>query len=248
MGSLGSGIRRVSQAVTSTAVRSSVLPVSEALVRLTHEFVDVVDGAVARSTETTVFDGLPGRLRLSTPVARVEARTQPVVDAWLDTAVAAAPEPWAALAHALLATSPELDWIVSYEHLASSPVVDAFRPNYSFAALMGPSFRGRNPPFLADGLLAGFSLQAPHVHYPAHHHEPPELYGVMSGDIDWQIGDTWHAKSPGDLAIHRSHESHSMRTTADPVLTWVCWSRGTGSHVYMPSMDPPDNTMAPITY
>jgi len=222
--------------------------VSEALERLASEFIAVVDDVLLDDLGPGLFAGLPARLRERSRSGRVERRMQPVVDTWLTRAVDASTGPWTGLARALLAASAELDWIVSYPHLERSAAVDAFRPNYSFAALMGPAFRGRNPPFHADDLLAGFSIQAPHVTYPAHHHEPPELYGVLSGTIDWQIGETWHTKSPGELAVHRSHESHSMRTTDEPTLTWVCWPRGADSHVYMPSMDPADNTMPPTVY
>jgi mannose-6-phosphate isomerase-like protein (cupin superfamily) len=222
--------------------------VTTTLDRLAREFVAAVDGVFSGDIGTPMFDGLPDRLRSGSPTVGADIRNQPIVDRWLAPAVEASSGPWFELAEALLIAATELDWIVSYEHLDGSPVVDAFRPNYSFAAVMGPRFRGRTPPFHAEDLLAGFSLQAPHVTYPAHHHEPPELYGVMSGSLDWQIGETWHTKSPGDLAIHRSHESHSMRTTVEPVLTWVCWTRDPGCHVYMPSVDPVDETMAPIDY
>ena len=70
----------------------------------------------------------------------------------------------------------------------------------------------------------------------------------MSGTLDWQVGSTWRTVGPGDVIVHRPHESHAMRTGSEPALTWVAWSSAPNSSVYMPSLDPVDNTMAPMSY
>jgi len=174
--------------------------------------------------------------------------TQPVVDQYLTVAVANAPEPWRRLAHLLLHASPHLPWLRSYENLESSPELEMFRAHYSYQLIAGPVFRGHQPPAFAPDLLVGFSLQAPNVFYPQHHHEPAEMYGVISGHLDWQVGDTWSRVGPGDVIVHRSHESHAMRTFDEPALTWVLWPTDPDCNVYMPSMDPADETMEPRRY
>ncbi len=243
-----SDIWSASQPVTGSAGCSSVRPVSEALEHLSRQLLAAVDDSLVSVPQADLFIGLSERLRALPPPRSVRAQTLPVVDEWLAAAVAAAPEPWSDLAHALLAASSRLPWLMAYENLDPSPGLEAFQRHYSFALLAGPSFRGHQPPQIDDQMIAGFSIQAPQVLYPPHHHAPPELYGIISGAVEWQIGDTWTLKGAGDTAIHRAHESHAMRSVGQPVLTWVCWPHGAASHVYMPSLDPPNSSMAPISY
>ena len=217
---------------------------SEAVDRLWRAFVAVVDDALA-SHGTSAFETLGQRLTSATPNHSLTPLTQPVVEQLLAPSVDAAPEPWRELALLLAAASPELPWLKSYEHLEPAP---EFQPRYSFLLLGAPSFRGYEPAFLLPDALLGLTLQAPHVVYPAHHHEPPEMYGVISGTLDWQVGTTWSTKGPGDVIVHRSHESHSMVTRDDPVLTWAVWPRNPETHVYMPSLDPPEKSMEPTPY
>ena len=221
---------------------------ADAIEALWHELQHVIDSTLQQHEAASLFaecDVLHERHVRNPAVAPA---TQPVVREWLATAVANAPEPWRRLAERVAAATPELPWIRSYENLESSDALEAFRAFYSYQVLAGPVFRGRAAAIAVDDVLIGFSLQAPNVFYPAHHHEPPEIYGVISGALEWQVGDTWSTVGPGDVIVHRSHESHAMRTLDEPALTWVMWPRNPHADVYMPSLDPPDKTMAPITY
>jgi len=220
---------------------------SDALDDLVREFLAAL-GPVVSNDGAETFEDLPDRLRDALITRAVEPVSLPVVDSWLGAAVAGVPAQWAGLAEALLEAAPVLNWMRAYEHFHATPEVESFRGHYAFAALAGPVFRGRTPPFLAEDLLVGFSIQAPGVTYPAHHHESPELYGVMNGELEWQVGVTWSTRRAGDVVLHRSHESHAMVTGSTPVLAWACWSRNPHCHVYMPSLDPADNTMEPVGY
>lgn len=220
---------------------------SEVVDRLVSEVVAVMVAAI-NTNASAEFDELAERLVQFGPSRPVEPLRDPVVDEWLHAAIDAAPEPWAQLASLLGEASPELPWLMSYPHLESSSSLEAFRSHYSYQLLAGPAVGRCEPPVVHEDLILCFSLQAPNVLYPQHHHDAPEIYGIISGTLDWQVGETWSTKGPGDVIIHRSHESHSMRTNNEPVLTWVAWSRDPDSHVFMPSMDPADNTMDPITY
>lgn len=176
----------------------------------------------------------------------------PVVDRWLDDALeqgAGAPGPVGELARCLRSASPLLAWKMAYAQLDSTPKLEAYRAHYSWVPLAVPAARGEVGPFEAGDMLVGFTIQAPDVLYPHHHHRAPELYGVISGSIDWQVGTTpWATKTAGDVIVHRSSESHSMRTTDTPGLTWVIWPSDTDSTVYMPSMDPPGTSTEPTVY
>lgn len=196
-----------------------------------------------------LFDEFALKANRQAPVLALEGASQPVVDQHLATAVSHARGPWQDLAVLVAAATPGLHWLRSYEHLDESPELAAFRDHYSYLQLAGPTFRGRQSPVELDDVLVGFTLQAPNVHYPGHHHEPPELYGIISGEIEWQLGGgAWVTKSPGDVIAHRSHELHAMRTSDAPVLTWVMWPRNPDASVFMPVLDPPGESMEPKTY
>ncbi len=220
---------------------------SELVDRLVGEVSEIIEEAVGHQANPDLA-GLPRTLKKLPPSAPVPAPSLDVVDEWLRPAVDNAPSPWAALAQLVGEAANELPWYEAYKNLEPSPGLLAFQPRYSFTLLAGPLVKGYRAPVLGDDLLLGFSLQAPNVVYPAHHHEAPEIYGVISGSLEWQVGDTWAAKQPGDVIVHRPHESHAMRTGDEPVLTWVAWPHSAQCHVYMPSLDPTDHTMDPVSY
>lgn len=221
---------------------------SDVVTALVDESRRVMFDAIRGHERADLFAGFAEQFGRNGHDRAVPALSLPVVDEWLSVAVERATDPWRELAHRLLAATPELPWIRSYEHLDSSPELESFRSFYSYQLLAAPHFRGYEPPLLMDEILVGFTLQAPNVFYPAHHHEAPEMYGVISGTLEWQVADTWSMKGPGDVIVHRSHESHAMRTLSEPVLTWALWPRDPSCHVYMPSMDPPDNTQPARSY
>ncbi len=215
--------------------------------RLLAELIAVVDRAVTDHS-ASAFDRVAPELRQCAPSRPVPPVSQPVVDQWLASVIEATHEPWKQLAQLLGEATPHLQWLKSYESLEETDELMKFKPFYSFLLLASGEFRGYEPPFVVDDLLVGFSLQAPHIVYPPHHHVAPELYGIISGTLEWQVGETWSTKGPGDVIIHRPHESHSMCTGDEPVLTWAVWSKDSNCDVFMPSLDPPDHTMDPIRY
>ena len=226
---------------------------SSALDDLRDAFVDVLDATVpGLGPHVELFAGASAQLGAGVPNAPGVSASLPVVDQWLDQALdrgETAPGPVGTLARCLRAAGPELTWKMAYEQLESTPELEAYRAHYSWVPLAVPAARGEVGPFDAGDMLVGFSIQAPGVLYPHHHHRAPELYGVISGPIDWQVGTTpWATKQAGDVIVHRSSESHSMRTNDEPALTWVIWPRDTDSTVYMPSMDPPGQTTEPTVY
>ncbi|MEM7093022.1 MAG: dimethylsulfonioproprionate lyase family protein [Actinomycetota bacterium] len=130
-------------------------------------------------------------------------------------------------------------WRRAYDELPPSPDLDAYREHYAWLPLAAPPDRSMPAPFVAGDALVGLSLQAPGVTYPHHHHEAAELYGVLCGPIDWQVGDgPWTTMHPGDTIVHRPSESHSMRTGDHAALCWALWPDRSDSVVVMPSMDP----------
>ncbi len=221
---------------------------SEAVVELWHEIRRVITGALTALGDPAPFGDLHRRLDAPTTPRAVPGRSQPVVELWLDDAIEAAPPPWQRLAGLVGAATPFGPWIRAYEHLEPTPLLEAYRAHYAYLLLAGPDFRGHRPPVAMPELLVAVTLQAPGILYPPHHHGPAEMYGVISGTLAWQVGDTWHERRPGNVIIHRSHESHAMRTFDEPALLWVTWPNDPEAPIYMPSLDPPGQSMDPIAY
>ena len=54
------------------------------------------------------------------------------------------------------------------------------------------------------------TVQGPEVHYAQHVHKAPELYVVIGGSGDWQIGDgPFEPKGPGDWIWHPTGTRHA---------------------------------------
>lgn len=192
------------------------------------------------------FAGLRERLVASPQLTAIEPASQDVTNTWLGLSLARENQRWRALSLAARTALPLLRWQTSYRNLPPSPGLASFQDDYSWAPLVLPTDQS---PVRLDGVLLGFTLQAPHITYPGHHHEPIEMYGIISGQIDWKIGNgDWQRKKPGDVIVHRSHELHAMRTLDEPCLTWAAWDDFNSNAVYMPELDPPDASMEPIAY
>lgn len=192
------------------------------------------------------FAALRERLVASPQLHAIEPGAQDVTTAWLEASLVPANPRWRALSLAARAALPQLRWQVSYQNLSPSPGLAGFQNDYSWTPL---TLASDQSPVRLDRTLAGFTLQAPHITYPGHHHKPVEIYGIISGHVDWKLGDgDWLRKKPGDVIVHRSHELHAMRTLDEPCLTWVAWDDFNSDAVYMPELDPPEAAMEPIAY
>lgn len=101
---------------------------------------------------------------------------------------------------------------------------------------------GSMDPSLAEGMLAaqlagtygripseevsiGQFLIAPHVTYPLHTHEAPEVYFCRAGSIEVQHGldGTAMTLKAGDYSVTPSHRLHALRTGDAPVLIAYVW-------------------------
>ena len=68
------------------------------------------------------------------------------------------------------------------------------------------------------GLIAGFSLVAPGITYPNHHHPPQEIYLVLSGGAWWQAGSEWHEPGHDGIVHNPPGILHAIRGTHVPLL------------------------------
>ena len=135
------------------------------------------------------------------------------LDAVIAATLAGPARPIAEAARPLLAS---LRWHYGYPY---DPRWPDLGERVGFAQVIGDSG------LLDHALLhVGLTLLAPHTHYPLHAHPAIELYFVLSGTAEWQIGrDDFVARPAGSLILHPSNVGHAMRTGAEPLLALYVW-------------------------
>lgn len=77
---------------------------------------------------------------------------------------------------------------------------------------------------LCDHCRVGLLLQMPDLVYPAHAHAAHELYLVLSGTAEWQLGDApFRPQPPGSFIHHPGGRRHAMTTRSEPLLAIWAW-------------------------
>ena len=95
----------------------------------------------------------------------------------------------------------------------------SFLDGYAYAGFSGP-----DAPLLCAAPRGGFVLLGPDVVYPSHHHQPREVYLVMTPGSQWCLDEgEWFDVAPGDLIYHDSWQMHAMRTRSHPLLAFAGW-------------------------
>lgn len=94
-----------------------------------------------------------------------------------------------------------------------------FLDGYAYAGISGP-----DAPILCAVPRGGLLLLGPGVVYPGHHHEPREVYLVLTPGSQWCLDEgDWFDVAPGDLVFHDSWQMHAMRTRGRPLLAFAGW-------------------------
>ncbi len=131
------------------------------------------------------------------------------------------------LAEAIEAATPALKWASPYDSVDGGPQFEAFKDSYACTLLAGPEgFRSYEPAYLLDATFIAITLQFPGVFYPSHSHFAREIYHVIAGQSDWQIGEQWSERESGDWIFHDHNARHAMKTAGEPLLTLVTWIDG----------------------
>ena len=76
-----------------------------------------------------------------------------------------------------------------------------------------------------DEVILGLFVLGPHTVYPLHAHPAEEFYVVLSGAPEWQVGagKSYETVNNGEVVIHRSEVSHSIRTKGSPLFAVYGW-------------------------
>jgi hypothetical protein len=116
------------------------------------------------------------------PVTPAGHAPNAVVDAHLGPALAALSADRPALAAAITAAAPHLDWI-TYDDYPPDEIGPAFARGHAFASLIGEAAA-----IPAQDFDFGLFVIAPHVLYRDRAHPAPELYAPLTGPHGWRFG------------------------------------------------------------
>jgi hypothetical protein len=104
-------------------------------------------------------------------------------------------------------------------------------PWYQRPVAINPSFMGSHVNAQIIGpeglevrqdLIVGVTLMRPNIDYPDHHHEPEELYLVLSDGRWRQDNGDWHTPGLGGLVHNSSDLMHGMKSVNTPLFAIWC--------------------------
>lgn len=155
------------------------------------------------------------------PVVERPAARNTVQADFLPDALAALEETHPALARAIAAVSPHLEWI-TYDAYPADLIGRDFPKGHAFTSVIGV-----DAPIFAPDYDFGLLLIAPHVLYRDRKHKAPELYAPLTGPHGWRFG----AGLP--LVVKPAHVPvwndpfvpHLTKVGPVPFLSIFCWTR-----------------------
>ncbi len=74
-------------------------------------------------------------------------------------------------------------------------------------------------------IILGLFILGPETTYPAHAHPAEEFYIVLTGKPQFKVGvdSDFEAKQSGDVILHHSNMSHSIRSSSAPLFAIFGW-------------------------
>jgi mannose-6-phosphate isomerase-like protein (cupin superfamily) len=152
----------------------------------------------------------------SSPSQRLEPATLPACDYLAGALELGMAGPESGIATGLPQLTTRLRWTYGYP---PNPRYPGLKHRIAFTEVLGTT--GIWP---SQQLLLGFTLIAPHTHYPAHAHPAIELYLVVAGAATWRLGDApGEVRPPGSVIVHPSGAPHAMTTGVEPLLALFTW-------------------------
>lgn len=127
----------------------------------------------------------------------------------------------AALAAAIAAALPQLNWI-SYDAYPAAEIGAYFPKQHAFASLASPY----DPAYALDFDL-GLLLIAPHTLYRDHRHRAAELYLPLTGPTRWRFGidAPWEIRQAGAPVWNPPHQLHATLVDDVPLLCLYAWTK-----------------------
>lgn len=149
------------------------------------------------------------------------SRMHRIVEAHLGPALSSLGATHPALAAAIAAASPHLDWH-TYDGYPPEAIGADFAGGHAYA-----SFVGEDAPIQAEDFDLGIFLIAPHVLYRDHCHAAPELYAPLTGPHGWRFGpDAPLLVKPAHEPVwNPSYRPHMTKVGPTPFLCLFGWTR-----------------------
>jgi hypothetical protein len=155
------------------------------------------------------------------PERPMPPRANAVADRWLAAGLAPLAITHPALASAIAAAAPLLEW-VTYDAYPRAQIGEAFATGHAFASILGG-----DAPFAARDFDLGLFLIAPNTLYRDHHHAAPELYAPLTGPHGWRFGPgrPLIVKPAHQPVWNPPHQPHLTKVGAVPFLSLFVWTR-----------------------
>lgn len=112
-------------------------------------------------------------------------------------------------------------WEQSYSR-ADAAIGEDMLANYGFAEIIG-----KRGPFLSDRVRAGIGVFGKGIDYPPHRHKAEEIYMILAGSADFQLGQGAPIRREvGELIHVPSYLVHGFRMTDNPLIVLYLWKDG----------------------
>ena len=200
-------------------VPRDIAPAPEDLIRALLDDSDRYLAGLAGAGVAEVRAGLAEWRR--GPVTASDPPPNPVLEAYLEDALAALDADHPALAAAIAAAAPHLGWI-TYDGYPIDQIGESFAAGHAFASVIG-----QEAAIPADDFDFGLFLIAPHVLYRDHAHLAPELYAPLTGPHGWRFGpDRPLVIKPAHQPVwNPPHQPHLTKVGPVPFLCLYGWTR-----------------------
>lgn len=170
---------------------------------------------------------------ITVPNRRPQRQVKPACSLFTNAGIKASQGPLAPVISAFIGLEPTLHWTQNPNY-NDEKMGAGYMDGYAFANVIGPDGLVDLP-----GLLIGVLILGPNRTYPPHAHPAAEVYHVLSGDAEWQMGnDPWEKRRPGSFLAHPPFMPHATRTGAETLLALYCWTGETATHANLLQMNP----------
>lgn len=120
----------------------------------------------------------------------------------------------------MAAARAAIGWAGWSEFYAEDDWSRSFIDGFANGDLIGPT-----APWRSDRLILGLFVYGPEMDYPPHAHPALEVYCLLTGEAEFQIGAEapYERYRPGELIFHDVDVSHAIRTFERPVFGLYAW-------------------------
>ncbi len=140
---------------------------------------------------------------------------------FLAGAIASANQQTRALMETFEQHKDRLRWEQSYRK-EDGVVPDAMLEGYAFAEIIG-----KQGPFVSDRIRAGIGIWGPDIVYPRHQHQAEEIYIVLAGSAEFDIGSAGKTGyDTGEVIYVEANTPHGFLTGDQSLVLYYLWQAG----------------------